>query len=133
MAMLISGALLGLFSNGPLSRADQSAGSLRVEYERFLRNQAPAEYRVEVMSANSAGRLSLNKGFVDAVKLEQIVPRPNRIDGAPKRIVLHFDVAQDTASTVVIIRFQPQAIGRLQTSIGVPGQPTVNITQFVYP
>jgi hypothetical protein len=85
------------------------------------------------MSANSAGQLSLNRGFVDAVKLEQIVPRPNRIDGAPQRIVLHFDVAQDTASTVVIIRFQPQAIGRLQTSIGVPGQPTVRLTQYVYP
>lgn len=133
MAMLIVAALLGLLSNGPLSRANQSAGSLHVEYQRFLRNQAPADFRVEVLSAKGEVEISLNRGFVDDVQLEQVVPRPNRIDAGPKGIVLHFDVPQNSAPNFVIIRFQPQRMGWLRTNIGSPGQPIVRLTQFVYP
>ena len=78
-AAVIVAALLGLLGNGPLSKASISdpTGSLFVEYSRFGHWESPL--RIEITVQPRAGhltRLSINRPYLDQMRVESITPQP---------------------------------------------------------
>jgi hypothetical protein len=132
MAAVVCAALLGLFGDGPLSSAVQTSGSLRIEYDRFLHNQAPSEYRIHFSTSQAEFQLGFNHSFLQNVKLERITPDPIRAEISELGVTLHF-TTQTGAQGTVIIPFEPKSIGFLHTKIMAPAEPSLHFTHFVYP
>ena len=132
MAAVVFAALFGLFGEGPLSSAVRSSGSLRIEYDRFLHNQAPSEYRIHFSTSQAEFQLGINHSFLENVKLERITPEPARVDISDIGVTLHF-TNQNGRHGTIIIPFEPKAIGFLHTEIVAPAEPSLHLTHFVYP
>src|SRR5688572_20039263 len=83
MSLILIAALLGLFGNGWLSKARMSipGGALEIEYNRFVRFQAPGELRARISPSsteeNQAG-LWVSREYLKSIELKQITPAPER-------------------------------------------------------
>jgi hypothetical protein len=138
MALLLIAALLGLLGPGPLSNATASdPGSLiRVEYERFVRHQAPVELRIHLGSASvhdGRVRLWLNREFITRAQIERIDPEPERTELDSHRFVYVLDTPKMEESSQAIIHFKPAGFGLTRVQLGLVGGPEVEFKQWVYP
>jgi len=132
LALIIIAALLGLLGNGPLSSSAKTAGSLQVEYDRFLHRDAPSSYRIHLKPRDAATDIHLNREFLDSAKLDQIVPQPAEAELATDGILLRFK-SSPLAAGVVTIPFEAKTIGVLQTRISVGNETPIHLSHFVYP
>lgn len=132
LALLIIAALLGLLGNGFLSSSVKTTGALNVEYDRFLHRNAPSSYRIHLKPGGTETAIHLGREFLDAAKLEQVVPQPSEVELANDGIQLHFR-SRESAEGVVTIPFEPQAMGLLHTRIRVGDERPVTLTHVVYP
>lgn len=132
VALVVIAALLGLLGNGPLSAAVKTSGSLQVEYDRFLHRDAPSNYRIHFKPRDDDTAIHLNSQFLEAVKLDQIVPQPSEVELAIDGVTLHFK-SRAAVSGVVTIPFEPQTMGLLHTRIRVASKKPVTLTHIVYP
>ena len=138
MGLVVLAALLGLFGNGPLSSATvgSSGSPLRVEYDRFLRHQAPQRLRLHVepgVSESDEVRVWVSSSFLDNVQIERIEPRPERVEAGSDGQTFTFLVAGRGETPTIEIRFVPERVGRLAIRMRIPGRRGVAFTQFVYP
>jgi hypothetical protein len=137
IAVLIVAAMGGMFAGGPLSWAAASdpGNRLRVEYERFMRQDA--SYRLRVLIAPHTGRvvdLHIGSAFLDAVRIEDIAPQPRSHAVAGDGHVLRFRTAGEEAEpAAVTLTVQPERVGIVSGAIGIAGEPPAQFTQFVYP
>lgn len=69
LALILLAALAGLLGPGPLSSRTACAGpAFCVEYERFIRNHAPAELRIRLTHGGGGPiRLVLGRQFLKAI------------------------------------------------------------------
>ena len=138
MALVVIAALLGLFSTGPLSSttAQDAAGSLRIEYDRFERFLAPSTLRVAfpaAAGANGTVSLRLSRSYLESVQIERIQPEPQQSLAAADGIMFVFSRTAADEPGMAFFAIKPQEIGLVQGEIGLAGQPTIRFTQFVYP
>lgn len=134
LTVFVAAALLGLFGGGPLSRTSAIAtdGSLRVDYERFVR--AGTVSRVVIHAPAATGgtlQLHLDRVYVDALRIDHIVPEPSSIDVGPARVVLRFTSSSAEPFTVTLDA-EPLHAGRHATAVAVDGHAAVTIRQFAY-
>jgi hypothetical protein len=85
LLILVAG-LAGLLGGGPLSNGQASAGPLAVNYERFVRKQAPA--RLELMVSPEAAvdgevALWIGDGFLEKVNVAGVIPEPVAMEASP--------------------------------------------------
>jgi hypothetical protein len=132
IALIIIAALLGLLGNGPLSAAVKTGGSLQVEYDRFLHRDAPSSYRIHFTPPDADTAIHLNHQFLEAVKLDQIVPQPSEVELGTDGILLRFR-SRPSVTGVVTIPFEPQTMGLLHTRIRVASEKPVTLIHIVYP
>jgi hypothetical protein len=128
-------ALLGLFSNGLLSTAsvESPAGDLRVTYERFQRNGAPAEIKLEAVP--QPGRqlaIRISAQMLDAVTIEAITPRPEAERGIANGVEFVFAVEPGEPLTVYM-NVRPNSVGFLAGEIGIGESRPTRLSQFIYP
>ena len=135
-AVLVA-ALAGLFGSGPLSHASARSadGSVRVDYDRIVRANAPTELRFHVPYARKVDgsvELWLDQSFAQSIMIEQIVPAPVRtriVDGRLKAEIVA--AAADTALGITLT-YRPKSLGSTVIDVGVDaGQ--VHLRQFVFP
>jgi hypothetical protein len=138
MALIVAATLAGLFGPGPLSRA--AAGALgdpvRVEYQRFLRFQAPTSFSVELTpTAAREGefRVWLARDYAEAVRVQEVVPPPERVEAGADRLIYVFPAAPAGGPAGVTFHLQPERVGQLNGRLGLPDGPTLTFIQFVYP
>lgn len=137
MAAVIIAALAGVLGRGPLSkaRAGQPGTPLWVEYERFARNETPAQLRIHVQpkaDGKSRTQLSLNRDFIGSVEIERIDPGPATSELAADEISYTFDIVGSSAPLLITLSFVPHRSGRLPVSIGLDGT-RVELAPFFYP
>jgi hypothetical protein len=127
-------ALLGLFSNGPLSSATATGagGRLELGYERFLMNGSPTTMRVRVASDRGQATLLIGASFLEAFRIETTTPEPAEQSGGPDGVEMTFAAAGD-GPLVLHFGLRPDAIGRVRSEIRLPGEAPARLTQFVYP
>jgi hypothetical protein len=135
LAVLVALALLGLFGDGPLSERTLASadGQLRIEYDRFLRREAPATLRVHVAARPSTEvRVWLGRDYLERVNRREISPLPQRVEEGPARHEYVFRLASADTPLTVVFRLTPESIGTLLGQIGI-GEARLEFSQFVYP
>lgn len=139
MLLVSLAALLGLFGDGPLAGA--SAGTteqgLRVEYDRFLRQEAPGTLTAWVGPAavrpDSTVEVWIDREWLSAMEVKAITPEPEstRLDG--DRIIYTFRLGPLSAPVRVTWNLETHLLGRGTARVGVVGGPTYSFSQFAYP
>lgn len=137
MGCIVLTAALGLTGEGWLSRTTVTDDDgLRLEYERFLRVQAPVVFRLRIgpgSVADGALALRLDTNFVKDFDIERVVPEPAEWRLTPEGLELRF--AADGAGPLGIVSFrvQPQHHGPGTAAMGISGRQPVQLRYFVYP
>ena len=134
-AAVIVAALLGLLGNGPLSKASISdpTGSLFVEYSRFGHWESPL--RIEITVQPRAGhltRLSINRPYLDQMRVESITPQPVSQSADGERITFEFTSDGDQPLTIAF-HFSTRKLGAVEAASGLAGGENVQFTQFIFP
>ena len=134
MFLFVAAAVLGFTGRGGLGVGQKKEGGadagLEVEYERFLRQEAPSEMRVTFHRQGQRHRLRLSKEFVEKVRIEQIVPQPSESEIDSSGVTYTF--SSRGAGSEVFFYLQPRQTGRLHTALS-DGTSSLAFNQFVYP
>lgn len=136
LALIVMAGLAGVTGGGPLSRAAVATedGRLRVEYERFVRMQAPSQLKLYFGKETVRGgemRVWFDRGYIEQIKLDQIVPQPLRTEASADRLTYVF-AATDGQAGALAIDLQLQRFGRASARLGV-GDATLEFRQLVFP
>jgi protein-L-isoaspartate(D-aspartate) O-methyltransferase len=130
MAGFLAAAALGLFGSGPLARAVAGGPALRVDYPVFTRREAPAELRVEAVSAGPDLRIAVSRDFLTDNELESMTPEPDATLLEGDRLVHVFRAGPGTHRVVFEVR--AHHLGRQTAEVSAGGD-TVPISQLVFP
>lgn len=134
MALAAVAALAGLLGPGPLSnvRAGKESDVLYVEYQRFGRYQAPADFKIFCRPDGEQFRISLDRGFIEHAEIKEISPEPLEVTLEPDAQNFVFKAAEQ-GRQLVTIRFESQQFGRSKAAISLDGKETLEIRQFFWP
>lgn len=135
LALLVVAGLAGLLGPGPLSNADARGGrSLQVEYERFVRHGDQSDLRVSVAQPQSGEvRVAISREYLEAVKLQQVLPSPTRVQASGQMLVYVFEHSAGGASMQATFVVQPDRVGTHLARIALDDGSSVSIRQFTYP
>lgn len=132
-------ALLGVFGGGPLANAHAGSETLglRVDYERFLRQEAPGTLTVYLGGAavrpDSMTELWLDRKWLADMEVTGITPEPERSRVETDRIVYTFRLNPESTPVRVTWYFETHLFGPSTGRIGVVGGPSYSFSQFAYP
>jgi hypothetical protein len=135
LAAALVAALLGVFGGGPLSRAEVSAGALRLAYDRFVRVSSPTTLRLTLPPPTGSDReavVFLDAAYVARVRLQSVVPQPKRSVTRPGSVEFVFEVVSvgspATAWFHLTVEKSGWSSGRLTA-----GGATLEFHQLAYP
>jgi hypothetical protein len=136
--VVLAAAVAGLFGSGPLSNgtAGEEGGPLWAEYHRFERYQGPSDLKVFFgpgAASGGEGRVWLARDYLESIELEAVTPTPLRVEAGADRHTYVFPVSDPQQGTSVVFRFRPEALGRHEARIGLPGGQELKFGRFVYP
>lgn len=132
-------ALLGLFGQGPLSagHAGSDQSGLRIDYERFLRREAPATLEVNVgvaaLQPDSTAEIWIDRKWLAEMEIKRITPEPESSLLERDRIVYRFRLDPSSAPARITWYLETHALGASTGRIGVAGGPAYSFFQFAYP
>lgn len=135
MLVLAAAALAGLLGPGPLSDAHAGAvGSpLRVEYERFVRSQAPGELRIYCRpEGNDRFQLSFDRAFIQHTEIKEITPEPLETSAHGKKYLYTFR-RTDGEEQLVTFRIEGSQFGKMKTEVQLGDGAKVELRQFYWP
>lgn len=135
VAMVISGAC-GLFSKGFLSDRDivSSNGELRVEYERFARQQSDMAMTIRLHPLrDSLYRITISGNGVDNFQLQSIQPQPLRAESRDRSLTLWYQTQSLNHGASVWLGGQPHSPGKYTFAVSDSQGAQVRFTQWVYP
>lgn len=135
MAAFLALAVLGLFGDGPLSRAEsgQEGSALWVRYERFARNDTPSRLEIH-LGGGAAGertRIWVSHPLVMAGDLERTEPEAESVEVDADRYVFTFRRLGPGGAVVLVLR--PSQAGWRRAAVGLVDGPEVSLGQMVYP
>jgi hypothetical protein len=128
IAAIIVGALLGIFGDGPLSRAAVERDGLRLEYERFARLQQSTRLLVE-LTKTGPGEIAFNRGYLESFRIEQITPEPREVETSGEWLVYRFG---GSGTSTVIFHLLPEKFGSAAGAARAYGN-SLAFRQFIYP
>ncbi|HSC82386.1 MAG TPA: hypothetical protein VLC30_02110 [Pseudomonas sp.] len=135
LLLLIILALLGLFSDGPLSHRQVSSpdGRLRLEYERFGRNGSSEQMVLHLKGhPNDHLQLTLGGTLLDALVVETLQPPPLRSGSQGEDLVWQLPTdAQGNA--VLYLTLQINHAGAYRAVLSIDEQSVVHIEKLIYP
>jgi hypothetical protein len=138
LAISLSG-LFGVFGDGPLASADAGTESsgLRIEYERFVRQEAPGALIANVGAASvrpdSTVQIWLDRKWLEKMEVKEVTPEPYSSRLEPDRVLYTFGVNPTSMPVRITWYLQTHALGRSSGRIGISGGPTISYSQFAYP
>ncbi len=137
-AALLLAALAGLLGPGPISSRTAEAGpALSADYQRFVRNHAPADLRIWVVrpAGQDSIRLLVGNAFLEATELSNVKPEPDAVEVTPEGHVYVFEAPELGAEEALILyRYEPDgAFSDIPARIALEGGPELSFRQLVYP
>ncbi|WP_460135240.1 hypothetical protein [Pseudomonas sp. S1_E04] len=136
LLLLIGLTVAGLFSKGPLSTAETRSadGSLRVEYQRFLRNGAS-----DVLVIHIAGRarevleVQIKGEWLRGFEVEMLQPPPIKASAAGEGVTF-WVLGDNHGQAVLHLALRSDGVGRFDTQVALPQHSaSVRLSQFIYP
>ena len=128
IAAVIVGALLGVFGDGPLSRAEVRGDGLRLEYERFARLQQPTRLQL-ALSKSPRSEVALNRSYLESFRIEQITPEPREVESSGEWLVYRFG---GSGTITVTFHLMPEKFGSAAGAARAGGN-SLAFQQFIYP
>ncbi|MEQ4529980.1 MAG: hypothetical protein ABN478_01590 [Mixta sp.] len=134
LAIVISGAC-GLFSKGFLSDREvvSSNGTLRVEYERFGRQQSDMAMTLRLQPQRGLYRVTLSGDGVDNFQFQSMQPQPLRAESRDRTLTLWYQTQSLNHGASIWLGGQPQSPGKYSFAISDSEGGNVQFTQWVYP
>jgi hypothetical protein len=135
MALAVLLGLLGLLGPGPISSRTITStdGTLRLEYNRFQRYQAPSTLHLQLQATGQTkARVWIARQFVEKVKLEAVQPPPERVDVLDSGLVYTFSVPRGQPSSAVF-HLQTQEIGANPLRLRLNEGAVLEVPYWVYP
>jgi hypothetical protein len=129
--LFVGAAMLGLTGmGGPLSHADVSDadGALRVEYERFVRRNAPATIKVRLRGGPGDLRFWVSSSYLEHVRIDTIVPPPQLVLIESDRQV--FMIRSATPDVLVTLELEHLGMGTREAEVGLVDGPSVRLSQL---
>lgn len=132
-------AFLGLLGRGgPLSQAivGDSQSPVRLEYERFARNQAPQELRLHMYVADASQvqvHVWLSSRYLQVIEVNAVAPEPETVRAAGQGLIYTFSKEKGVAHVDATFFVKAHGFGPLQGQVGIPGRMQHDFYQFVYP
>lgn len=138
MAALLLAGLLGLFGNGPLSRAQAGEpDGVSVDYERLQRAAAPQTYRFEVdpsLASEGTLRLRFEDTLLEELEFQSIIPEPESVTAGPGYTEFVFAMDPGAGQPArITMQYQHTTFGHVSGRVAAPGAPTMVIDQIVFP
>lgn len=136
LLMIIAAALLGLFSGGWFSHAQQTNpdNSIQIHYQRFgrLENEIPLIITVKHASAD---RLIFRVGqqFMQRIKPGTVFPQPDHMYSQGQALYLVYNAVNTRGDFSVWIATTPDQPGKIVTSVAINDSPMMIFWQFIYP
>jgi hypothetical protein len=134
--LLMALGVAGLFGGGPLSHATVSHEGFTLEYERVAYRDTPQTYRLRLAGDVAAGetvRIWVDRETAGRMKLEGVVPEPERSVLAGDRLILEFPRGEGGGQREVLLDFQSNVAGHHTARLGVEGGPTFEAAQLFLP
>lgn len=134
MFLFLAAAMTGFFGAGPASTstAGDQGSALWVDYERFGRRGASITMRVHARPAAGEFKLLVDRGYMEAVRVQQITPEPASHEVSGAWLIYTFQAAEPGAETAVTFELQGEQVGRLRARVQAEGQ-NIEFAQFIYP
>jgi hypothetical protein len=137
MLAVVAAALAGALGSGPLShRRAGSADTVGVEYLRFSRYQTQENLSVHLSpraTRSETVRVWFDRGYLDGMKIDSVMPLPARLDAAGDRLVYEFRVSKPGDAMTITFLMEPQRLGSIAGRLGAGDASPVTFRQFVYP
>ncbi len=133
VALFCGLAALAVLSRGVAVGKD---GLARLEYSRLDRFAAPTALRVQVAPSavvNGRIRLMLSYGYVDAVRVRNVFPAPERVEPGKDGVVFTFKAQGERIPTTVVFQVEGVAYGALDGELGVADGSRLPIKQYMLP
>ena len=137
LLLIILAALLGFTGRGGLPginklTASSASQSIKLEYDRFLRNEVTEELQVELQNLhNPTTSISFSKDFYEKLRVEQVVPEPEQVQATAENITYTFNTSQPESQ--IVFYTKPIKAGMVHITVSGPGNEKVTMSQFVYP
>lgn len=139
MILIVLMSLAGVFSVGPVSWAARSEpeSGMTLRYEKLVRRGGPTDLRVFLPGAltDGSGAVSLwiSDKYLELVKVENIVPQPDKATSVSSGVLYDFAVAGEDQGVDVRISITPHSIGPKTGSLGLLDGERIDFQQFFYP
>lgn len=133
LTAFVLAALLGGFGGGPLSsaRAGSQGSGLWIDYERFVRLGATSRLLVHFGGPSTAAReLRINRDYFESLRVEQIVPEPERTVVGAREVTLVFPASAE--AFLVILDVQPMKVGSHAARFSTGKEQPPEFRQFAY-
>lgn len=132
LGLIALAAVLGLFGGGVWSSASLADHGLHLQYERFERLQRPTRIQLRLSGrSGEAITIFLDRAYLNAIRIERIIPQPEKVQASARGLFYQFSVKDDPIS--VTFHFEIEQAGRVAGQIGLVDGPMLSFNQFVYP
>ena len=136
LTLVLIGALLGLFGQGPLADASMvdASGTVRLDYERLTRFDRLTYLTVSLSGDPAADALEilLDTPYAEAVVLHQPMPASARMDWTAEGVQFRFPRVLGKTMIVKLL-LSVKSAGPVRGRIRVNQGDWLTFTQFVYP
>ncbi|WNG33491.1 hypothetical protein F0U61_07570 [Archangium violaceum] len=133
MGAFLLAAVLGLFGDGPLSRASAEGGGLKLEYVRTARVSFPITLDVHGTSdGQGVFQLWFERSLFEKSKVEHVMPEPERVEFSSERVTYIFRTTAP-GPVHVVLELKPERAGKVHAQLGVVGGGEVRFEQLVFP
>ena len=126
-------ALLGVFGDGWLSRAEARAGTLTVHYARFARAHAPLDLVVEWTPEQGETDLWVARGYLDGFAIESVLPAFAETAADSGRVYYRFQTRTPQERLSVRFTLKPERAGRFMGELGADDGQAIVIRQLIFP
>lgn len=129
-SLVLAAGLLGIFGDRPgmLNVQRENFKSGYVQYEKFLRLEKGFETHIVLTEKVPGFTLSINKEYVDKIRIEQVIPEPSKVEMTNRRIIYTFDAIN---SGTITLFCDPQLMGSQFFDIEINEQ-KLSLSHFIY-
>ena len=130
LSLLVLAALLGLTGRGGFlshGEAVDAVGTVRVEYERFVRRGSRSTMKLHLRGASGDVRFWVGAPYIERVRIESVAPAPELASVEQNRHV--YLIRSGSGDVTVTLEMTHESMGRLNAEVGVVGGPSVQFSQ----
>ena len=137
MVLIVIAALFGLIGRGFLSHtiAGNRSDIIWIEFERFLRNKTISTIHVTINDSgnNNKIELTINREYAKSIRIEQVVPEPEAVEGSVDYILYRFKMPEEKNQHLITFYIKPEKFGNHTAVFKLKDNLSIDFTQFIYP